>query len=246
MQESIQKLQKEFERINNMGWIKEKRKAKGAAGYTLEVLLKKEEDDFPVPDYGDIEIKTMNKNTKTNLHLFSLTPDGDYLFPIERILYELGCPSKDDKSKKVFFRSFNAINYTDIIYGRLGKVVVNYAKEKVELIVINKKSENINIGISWSFAYLKERLELKLKYLALVRVSSSIICGEGYYHYDSISFYKLKNFDTFISLIERGVIEVTFKIGIHKSGQKLGKIYDHGTDFSIKVDDIELLYDRIV
>ena len=70
MQENINKLLSEFERIKEMGWIKEKRKGLGGCGYTLETLLKKEEDNFPWPDYNNIEIKTMNQKTKNNLHLF--------------------------------------------------------------------------------------------------------------------------------------------------------------------------------
>ncbi len=245
MEIEIESLKQEFETIKNLGWVKEKRKCKGSCGYTFETLLKKAEDDFPLPDYNSIEIKVMNDNTKTNLHLFNLIPDGDYLFPIERILSELGCPDKNNHSIKRFFRSFSSINYTDIVYGRRGILKVNNEKEKVELLIINNQNENINIGISWSFNYLKERLELKLRYLAFVRAASTIICGEGYYHYHDISFYKLKDFESFIDLIDKGIIEITFKIGTHLSGRKIGKPYDHGTDFSIKVSDLDLLYDKI-
>ena len=245
MEDNIRKLYDEFKKINARGWIEEKRKGKGAAGYTIEQLLKKNEDNFPIPDFEDIEIKTMNKNTKTNLHLFCLTPDGDYLFPIKRIIDELGCPSKGNHDEKCFYRSFNATSYTSIIYGRKGKIIVDYDNKKLILSVYNNKLENINIGISWSFDYIKERLELKLKNLAVIRVSSCIICGKGYFHYDSINFYKLSNFDTFIKLIDDGIIEVTFKIGVHKSGSKIGQVYDHGTDFSIRLQDIEKLYKKV-
>lgn len=245
MQNNIENLKKEFKRIKNMGWVEEKRKSKGASGYTFETLLKKEEDDLPIPDYDGIEIKTINKNTKTNLHLFNLTPDGDYLFPIKRLLEELGMRGKDNDGGIFFYRSFNAINDTKIIYGRKGKLIVNYVEKKIELSVVNNQLENINIGVSWSFDYIKERLNLKLTNLAIINVSSCIIVGKGYYHYDSINFYKLRDFDTFIKLIEKGIIEITFKIGVHKSGKKKGKTYDHGTDFSINVKDIELLYEKI-
>ena len=57
--------------------------------------------------------------------------------------------------------------------------------------------------------------------------------------------YKLRDFQTFIKLIEEGIIEVQFKIGIHREEQNLGKTYDRGTDFSIKYDDISNLYKRI-
>lgn len=245
MTEEIIKLRNEFERIKSIGWIKEIRKAKGSCGDTFEALLRKEEDNFPVPDYKDIEIKVMNDNTKTNLHLFNLIPDGDYLFPIKRILYELGCPCKENRNERKINRSFNTKDYTKLAFGRKAIIKVNYDTEKVELIAFNNKDENINIGISWSFNYLKERLLLKLKYLAFIRVSSCIISGEGYYHYHDIEFYRLKDFDTFIKLIDMGIIDITFKIGVHKSGNRIGKVYDHGTDFSIKVSDLELLYDKI-
>ena len=222
------------------------RKGLGASGYTFEALLKKEEDNFPTPDYNNIEIKTMNDNTKHNLHLFNLIPDGDYLFPIERILCEIGCPSKENHNLKFLFKGFKGSEYTKLIYGHKAIIKVNYDEKKVELIVINYKNENTNIGISWSFNYLKKRLLLKLGHLCLVRCSSCIICGEGYYYYHDIAFYKLKSFDTFLSLIDNGTIEITFKIGTHKDGKKAGKVYDHGTDFSIKVTDLELLFDKVM
>ena len=243
MIEEFNDLKEEFERIKNIGWVKERIKAKGSCGITFERLLKKNDDDFPLPDYKNIEIKVMNDNTKTNLHLFNLTPDGDYLFPIERLLFNLGCPDKSDKNIKKFYRTFNANDYTKMIYGNKGIIHVNYSASKVELLVYNYKNEDVNIGISWSFAYLKERLELKLGYLAFVRVSSCIICGKEYYHYHTLSLYKLKDFDEFIKLIEKGIIDITFKIGVHRDDKKYGKTYDHGTDFSIKVSDLELLYD---
>lgn len=245
MYDELKALQDKFEVIKQKGWIKEIRKSLGSCGNTFESLLAKEENDFPVPDYENIEIKVMNDNAKTNLHLFNLTPDGEYLYPIKRILSELGCPDKDNKNEKRFYQSFNAISYNKLIYGRRAKINVNYEDRKVELIVFDHNNENLNIGVSWSFDYLKERLLLKLKYLAFIRASSCIICGEGYYHYHKISFYELKGFDTFVDLIDRGIIEITFKIGTHKSGRKTGQVYDHGTDFSIKPCDLNLLYNEI-
>ena len=56
---------------------------------------------------------------------------------------------------------------------------------------------------------------------------------------------KLRGFDSFIDLIDKGIIEITFKIGMHKFGNKVGKPYDHGTDFSIKVSNLDLLYDKL-
>ena len=242
MLKSIEELNEKFERIKNLGLIKERRHGFGAIGYTFECMLNKEEENFPVPDYNEIEIKTMNKNAKTKLHLFNLTPDGDYLFPIKRILEKIGCPKGDSK---VFYREFNAISDTKMIYGMRGKLFVNRKEGKVELLVFDHHDKNIDIGVSWSFDWLEERLDLKLKYLALVRASSYIISGEGYYHYNKINYYQLKDFETFLTLLEKGIITINFKISVYKSGRREGQIHDRGTDFSIDVNDLNLLYDEI-
>ena len=245
MQENIIELKKEFKRIRKMGWIKEERKGFTSVGYTFEKLLKKNEDEFPLPDYKNIEIKTMNTHAKTNLHLFNLTPDGEDFFPIKRILEELGLPDKEDKTKKVFYRSFNGREFKNMIYGRRGIIKVNREKERIELLIFDNKGDKFDINVYWSFKYINERLSLKLNYLAIIRASSRIIDGNGYYYYHTINFYKLKGFETFIKLIEDGIIDISFKIGYYKSGRRVGEIYDHGTDFSISVNDINLLYDEI-
>lgn len=245
MEENILKLNNEFERIKNMGWIEEKKQYIGASGYTFEALLKKKADDFPLPDYGNIEIKTISKNKKTSLHLFGLTPDGDYLFPIKRIISKLGIPYKDNEELRYFYVTFNAKEYSNLALERKGKIKVNHEMNKIELQVINNESKDIGIGISWSLNYLKKRLIIKLSYLAIVTVSLCRICGKRYYHYDKINYYKLKEFDIFIKLIEQGIIDISFKIGVYKSGPKKGMYYDHGTSFSINIKDINKLYDEI-
>ena len=245
MKNEIMELYKKFLMVKEKGWVKERRRGFTGIGYTFECLIGKDEEGFPVPDYCGIEIKTMNSHGKCNLHLFTLTPDGDYLFPIKRILEQFGCPSREDKTKKIFYRSFSGQSFTNMLFGRKGKIVVNYEDKKIDLLVIDHMGEKVDIGVSWSFEWLEERINLKLKYLALVRASSRIIDGNGYFYYYKINFYKYKGFDIFLKLIEDGIIQITFKIGYYKSGKRIGKIHDGGTDFSIDVNNINKLYDEV-
>ena len=53
------------------------------------------------------------------------------------------------------------------------------------------------------------------------------------------------SYDIFVKLIEQGIIDISFKIGVYKSGPKKGMYYDHGTSFSINIKDINKLYDEI-
>jgi len=245
MIQDIEKLRKNFERIKNMGWVRETKKGNLSIGATFEALIGKERDELPIPDFGCVEIKTMNDNSKTRLHLFNLKPDGDCKFPIKRILECLVCPDKDNKECRVFYRSFNSKKITKIGKFKDGKIFVNRENEKIELLVYNEKCKNININVSWSFSWIEKRLMQKLRYLAIIRAAAKIVNGIGYYHYHKINFYKLKDFDTFLFLIENGIIEITFKIGVFKKGRRKGEVHDHGTDFSINIDNIDLLYDEI-
>lgn len=245
MEQEFIELYEKFKKIKEKGWVKELRKGYTGIGYTLESMLGKSEDGFPFPDYHGIEIKTMNSHAKWDLHLFTLVPDGDYLFPIKRILEKLGCPSRDDKSKKTFYKCIDGKEFNDILFGRKAKLVVNRDDKKIELFVIDHHGEKIDIGVSWSFEWLEERIKLKLRYLALVRASSRMINGEGYFYYYKINFYQYKGFETFLSLVENGIISVTFNIGYYKSGRRIGQIHDGGTFFSINVNNISLLFDEV-
>lgn len=231
-----------FKRIKSCGWIEEKRRGPTGIGYTFECLLNKEADEFPLPDYDGIEIKTMNSHSKwKKLHLFTLVPDGDYLFPIKRVLEQLGYETNNNPWKKVCYRSFSGKEYVSMTYGRKGKLFVNWNEEKVMLKIFDYQGKDTDIGISWSFELLRERINLKLKKLAIIRASSRIINNKGYFFYNKINFYKLKDFETFLKLIEEGFIFVTFKvISVN------GRIKDSGTAFSINIDDVGLLYDEIL
>ena len=69
--------------------------------------------------------------------------------------------------------------------------------------------------------------------------------GIVYFKYSNITFYKIKDFETFINLIETGYIEVGFTIGVYKIGEKKGKINNHGTRFCIKTKNLEKLFTKI-
>lgn len=245
MNNDIKKLCEKFYSIQKLQWIKTKRNGDTGVGYTFEELLHKPEENFPIPDFNSIEIKTRRKFSRKNIHLFNATPDGDYLFPIKRILNILGYPDRLNKEYRVFNMSFNASTFTKIGYYKKAKIIVDRKKQKINLVAYDSKNNNLNVYISWSFTLIKERLNSKIKTLALIIADTKIINKEEYFYYNKINFYKIKSFETFISLIENGTITITFKIGVFRSGQRKGQIHDRGTDFSLSHKDINKLYNLI-
>lgn len=241
MEENFKVLYKKFVDIRNMGWIQSKRKGTTGIGYTFETLLEKPEEHFPIPDFEDIEIKTMRKFSKKILHLFSITPDGDFLFPMKRALNILGYPSKKNKELKILNKDFNATEWTQIGNYRLAKIKVDRKNEKISLIGHDFLFNDLNLNISWSFEMLKKRIFIKLNKLAIVFANCKKEGDSELFYYNKIDFYKFKDFDTFISLIEKGIITISFKVEMINSE----KIKSRATIFSINYSDLEKLYDKI-
>ncbi len=245
MYTDIDNLYKKFIDIRKMGFVPSLRDGPTGIGYTFETLLGKKEDKLINPDFGSIEIKTMSIISRRKLHLFNATPDGDYAQPINRILNSLGYPDKQNPAFKSFHMDVNAKKYTWIGFYKKMRLYVNKYDKKVELFAYRENGNMIDLQTSWSFSLLEERLKTKLAYLAVVEAKKKYINGIQHYHYTKISFYKLRDFKRFIKLIKNGKIMVTFKISTIKTGERIGEIHDHGTDFSIYYKNINRLYKRI-
>lgn len=243
MEKDIILLTKEFQRIKNMGWIHTMRKGNTGVGYTFEKLIGKEEENFEIPDFGKIEIKTKCSGEDFPISLFTASPDGDIVSPIERLQEKYGYPDRDYPQFKVLNIPITTKEYTNLGNYKFFKLRVNRKEEKVELISIYKGK--MEIFISWSFYILEKKIASKLKCLAIVEASKKTLASGDYYKYEKINFYKLTSFDEFINLIEAGKITIKFKISIYKKGPKLGKRHDRGTSFSIYAQDLNLLYKRI-
>ncbi len=245
MQKVEYELFKKFSKIRDMGWIKTMRNGSTGVGYTLENLLNIEENSLPIADYEGIEIKAMRILSKKTIHLFNAAPDGDFLFPHERILESVGYPSKKNPNYKVFLSAAYGNDYTNIGYSKKVKLHVNREAKKIDFIVTDKSYNNIEVNVSWSFSLIQNKLEQKIKKLALIKADHKFVDKEEFFHYKRIDFYVSKGFNTFLDLIEDGTIKVCFKLDVYPSGIKEGRIDNHGTDFSIKEENIEKLFNKI-
>lgn len=236
---------KKFATIRKKGWIKSKREGSTGIGYTFESLLNITENSLPIADYNGIEIKTMRILSKKYIHLFNAAPDGDFLYPYERILESVGYPSKRNPKYKVFLSAAYGNEYTNIGYSKKVKLYVNRNEQKIDFIVTDRFYNKIKVDVSWSFDLIKSKLEQKIKKLALIKTAHKFDNKQEYFYYKRIEFYKIKDFETFLKLIEDGTIKICFKINVYTTGVKEGKMDNHGTDFSIKEEEIEKLFNKI-
>ncbi len=238
---NYEELYLKFQDIKRKGWIKSMRRPPTGIGYTFETLINKEEDHTEFPDFRDIEIKTMNYYSKMPIHLFCLTPDGDYLFPIKRIIDTLGYPDKDYPQFKVINVNINALDYKQIGNKKV-KLGVSWENQKIILDVKTLHDKKINLDVSWSFESIEERINLKIKKLAIIKAFHKKYYDDDYYNYFQFDYYYLKSFNNFIKLIENGAISISLHIGIQKNEKYLGQLNDRGSNFNIMEKDLEKLF----
>ena len=238
-------LKKKFEVIKKLGWVESQRRGTTGIGYTFEKLLGKEEEQFPIPDYGTIEIKTRFRNSKQNIGLFTAAPDGDYLFSTKKMYDEYGFPDSKNPELKVFYAKIGSqFRYAGRNYQF--RLHVDKNKQQIRIIALNKSGEFIDTKVSWTFDLIKEKINTKLKYLALVKADSIFNIEKQYFKYYSLNFYINKGFNTFINLLEYDIINVTFMIGVYRTGTKYGMMYNHGIRFDISENNLEKLFIKVI
>lgn len=232
-----------FEHIKEMGWIPSIKKGTSGIGLTFENLIGVTENEFEIPDFNGIELKTKRNKSNSYTTLFNATPDGPHFHEVERLKNTYGYPHSKAKEYKVLNVSTfcNHLNNIGIKY--YSKLKIDYPNQKLFLLIYNKNKELIEKEVFWYFDTLKEKLLRKLSVLAFINADTKIVNNTEYFKYCKITIYLLKDFDTFLSLLEQGIIRITFKINVTLSGPRKGKICDHGTGFDIQEKDLLKLYD---
>lgn len=243
---SFQKLNSQFNKIKKLGWIESQRKGSTGIGQTLEFLLEKKEDRAPLPDYEDIEIKTKKYGSHSYTTLFSLTPKSEKTeYEINRLVTKFGYPDKTLKEYKVLNTEIYA-NQKNLVANRYYfQLEINRREKRIYLKVLNWNNTINEKEAYWNFSELEKRLNTKLRKLAVVHALKKNYMEKDYYKYYRIDFYLLKNFDTFLELLESDIIQVKLKVGVIKSGENKGKLHDYGTSFDINELNFEKLFHKI-
>lgn len=238
-------LKEKLNEIKSMGWIPYEQNNYGNVGLKLEKLLKINSENFEIPDYkNEIEIKTKVSKKESKISLFNATPDS-YLFEIKRIHKLYSYADKNNSDYKILNQeivSNKMVKIKDDVYFCLN---VNRKRKLVQLMVYNNNGNLIDNQTSWSFELLKNKLERKLKFLCYVEADKFYINGKNYVKYKTDNYYVLKDFNTFIDLIDNGIISFRFKIGVFKKGSRKGQIHDHGTSITIDKQNLDLLFNKI-
>lgn len=244
MKNQINILYEKFLEIKKIGWIKNKTKGNNSIGVTFEQLLGLSQNELEIPDYMGIEIKTKRYNSKSYITLFSYTPEGKYYHEVKRIKDTYGYPHKKFPQYKVLNNSVYCNKKNKIGIKFYFKLCVDKKNKKIYLEIYDLNNNILEKQVYWDFVTIEQKLYRKLNILAFIKAYNKKINGEEYFKYYDLKIYLLKDFNTFIDLIEKGIIRLNFKLNIKTNPLKLGQIHDHGTSFDILEQDLEKLYTR--
>ncbi|TSC90910.1 MAG: hypothetical protein CEN90_742 [Parcubacteria group bacterium Licking1014_17] len=244
-----------LKKISAMGWIPNARRGNaGGIGNTLEDLLGIEENNLPIPNATEWELKTQRRNTSSLTTLFHIEPSPRAIkFVPQVLLLKYGWPHEE--AGKLYPR--NEMSFRQTIHGRSRsdrgfKVVINRKAKKI-LISFNSGSvdsrhkkwlESVKkrIGLNelspqpyWGFDDLKHKAGTKLLNAFYVQADVKKERGKEYYKYNKVMMLRRFSFEGFLKALGQGKILVDFDA---RTG------HNHGTKFRMRQDYLPMLYEN--
>ncbi len=252
---SKEELISKLHEIEQIGWIENTTRLTndGAIGNKLEDLLGIPENNLPIPNAAEWELKTQRDNTMSLLTLFHMEPSPRAFKIVSSVLLKkYGWSHKDaGKSYPLDEMSFRATLSTKG-YTRGFSIRVDRDERKVSLVfdlsqvkpqdydwldTVRRRVddvERLEIVPYWGFDDLFSKARGKLLNCFFVIAEMKSENGKQYIHY--YKAYMLKNLlmEKFVSAIENGEIYVDFDA---RTG------HNHGTKFRINPRIIPSLYE---
>ena len=242
--------------IRKKGWIKNARPGnQGGVGNTLEDLLGIEENNLPLPNAGEWELKSNRKGSGSLTTIFHMEPSPRAMKFVPKILLPLyGWPHKEAGGKY----PKNEMSFRQTIPGKKGTdrgfwVLVNREQRKVEISFDSGKvderhkkwlkSVKKRVGLGeldpqpyWGFDDLFHKAGTKLLNCFYIEAEVKRENGVEFYKYDKILMLEKLDLEKFMTAIENGVILIDFDA---RTG------HNHGTKFRMSRKALPNLYAKV-
>jgi len=245
----------EFQKISQMGWIENARKGNaGGVGNTLEDLLGIEENNLPIPNAAEWELKAQRLNTTSLITLFHTEPSPRAIkFVPQILLLNYGWKHKEAGKKY----PDNEMSFRQTIHGnsasdrgfmvkidrKNNKVLISFDYKKVSdkhekwLNAIEK-----NIGLKelnpqpyWGFDDLSNKVGTKLLNCFYAQAEVKKENGKEFYKYSKVIMLQKFSFNGFLKELENGNILIDFDA---RTG------HNHGTKFRMRQNCLPNLYEN--
>jgi len=248
---SKEDLIKKLKRIRRKGWIPNARPGNvGGIGNTIEDLLGIEENNLPIPNAAEWELKCQRIGTSSLTTLFHMEPSPRAVRFVPRILLPLyGWAHQSIPNEMSFRQTINGLSRTDrgfkvIVDRKARKVLISFdanavAEKHSEWLKSVKRRvglDELNPQPYWGFDDLFHKAGTKLLNCFYIRAEVKRESGQEYYWYKEIMILQKFNLNNFLMGIKGGAVLVDFDA---RSG------HNHGTKFRLRQDRLPDLYGNV-
>jgi hypothetical protein len=246
----------ELKKIAAKGWIENRRHGnQGGIGNTLEDLLGIAENNLPIPNAAEWELKSQRINTTSLTTLFHIEPSPRAIGFVPQMLLPMYGWKHKEAGKKY---PTTEMSFRQTIHGNSpsdrGFMVKIDRKEKKVLISFNAKKvsdkhaswlkkveknislKELNPQPYWGFDDLSNKAGTKLLNCFYVQAESKKENGKEFYHYTKVLMLQKFNFEGFLKAMEKGNILVDFDA---RTG------HNHGTKFRMRQNCLPDLYEKV-
>lgn len=253
---SKQTLIDKLKEIVAMGWVPNARRGNsGGIGNTLEDLLGIKENNLPIPNAAEWELKAQRLNSSSLTTLFHTEPSPRAIrFVPQVLLPKYGWAHQEDGKKyqkgEMSFRltiheqARSDRGFMVIIDRKERKILISFDagsvdkrhKEWLESVKKRVGLDELNPQPYWGFDDLEHKAGTKLLNTFYVQAEVKIERKREYYHYTKVMMLQKFSFEGFLKALEEGKILVDFDA---RTG------HNHGTKFRMRQDCLPMLYEKI-
>ena len=250
-----QSLIAKLKEITAVGWIPNARRGNaGGIGNTLEDLLGLKENNLPIPNAAEWELKAQRIHSSSLTTLFHMEPSPRAIGFVPKVfLLKYGWPHQEAGKKY----GKKEMSFRQTIHGQLPsdrgfKVVIDRKERKVLISFDTKRvdprhkawlaSVKKRIGLGelnpqpyWGFDDLKHKAGTKLLNAFYVQADVKLKDGKEYYKYVKVMMLQGFSFDGFLKALDEGKVLVDFDA---RTG------HNHGTKFRLRQDCLPMLYEK--
>lgn len=247
-------LKKALHEICNSGWLPSRRQGNvGGVGNTLEDLLGIAENNLPIPNAAEWELKCQRSESSSLTTLFHMEPSPRALRFVPCILlpkygwhHELA-GSKYPANEMSFRQTIHGLSGSDrgfrvIIDRKNSKVSISFDANSIDIRHSEwKKTVKERVGLSelnpqpyWGFNDLFHKAGTKLLNCFYVSAETKKEAGVEYFKYSKILQLQGLSLSKFLNALEIGNVLVDFDA---RTG------HNHGTKFRLRQDKLPTLYD---
>ncbi|KAF0134742.1 MAG: hypothetical protein FD145_459 [Candidatus Saganbacteria bacterium] len=240
--------------ISEMGFVPNARRCNhGGIGNTLEDLLGIKENNLPIPNAAEWELKAQRLNSTSLTTLFHIEPSPRAVRFVPQVLLPLyGWAHQEDgkkypKGEMSFRQTIHGNSRSDrgfkvVIDRNERKILISFDSKSVDpkhkdwlkLVKKNAGLDELNPQPYWGFDDLEHKAGTKLLNTFYVQAEVEIRRKKEFYHYTKIMMLQQFSFEGFLEALEEGKILVDFDA---RTG------HNHGTKFRMKQNCLPMLYD---